>query len=172
MKTAILVILFFLSFMVCLTFLYSDVYGFSPQLKTEFLNKEIQNYIYYGPDGGFNKTLNYLRQSSDLDRVYVTSNGTHLEIKFLFNDFLDKLKNTLLNSSTAPQNLFINIFVDSDNDETTGFLGYNYRYLLTHNNANFYKNNTLNSLLQTFLKILDKIIQIIVTFWKVMNYRK
>ena len=66
MKTAILVILFFLSFMVCLTFLYSDVYGFSPQLKTEFLNKEIQNYIYYGPDGGFNKTLNYLRQSSDL----------------------------------------------------------------------------------------------------------
>jgi len=130
--------------MVCLTFLYSDVYGFSPQLKTEFLSKEIQNYIYYGPDDGFNKTLNYLRQSSDLDRVYVTSNGTHLEIKFLFNDFLDKLKNTLLNSSTVPQNLFINIFVDSDDDETTGFLGYNYRYLLTHSNANFYKNNTLN----------------------------
>ena len=85
--------------MVCLTFLYSDVYGFSPKLKTEFLSKEIQNYIYYGPDDGFNKTLNYLQQSSDLDRVYVTSNGTHLEIKFLFNDFLDKLKNALLNSS-------------------------------------------------------------------------
>ena len=70
-----------------LTFLYSTtVYGFSPQLKTEFLSKEIQNYIYYGPYGGSNKTLNYLQQSSDLDRVYVTSNGTHLEIKFLFND--------------------------------------------------------------------------------------
>ena len=145
MKTAIFVIFFFFSFILFgLTFLYSDVYGFSPQLKTEFLSKEIQNYIYYGPDDGFNKTLNYLRQSSDLDRVYVTSNGTHLEIKFLFNDFLDKLKNTLLNSSTVPQNLFINIFVDSDDDETTGFLGYNYRYLLTHSNANFYKNNTLN----------------------------
>jgi hypothetical protein len=131
--------------MVCLTFLYSDVYGFSPKLKTEFLSKEIQNYIYYGPDGGFNKTLNYLQKSSDLDRVYVTSNGTHLEIKFLFNDFLDKLKNALLNSSTVPQNLFINIFIDSDDDETTGFLGYNYRYLLTHNNANSYKDNKLNS---------------------------
>ena len=131
--------------MVCLTFLYSDVYGFSPQLKTEFLSKEIQNYIYYGPEGGFNKTLKYLQQISDLDRVYVSSNGTHLEIKFLFNDFLNKLKNTLLNSSTVPQNLFINIFVDSDDDETTGFLGFNYRYLLTHNNANLYKNNTLNS---------------------------
>ncbi len=130
--------------MVCLTFLYSDVYGFSPQMKTEFLSKEIQNYIYYGPDDSSNKTLKYLQQISDLDRVYVTSNGTHLEIKFLFNDFLDKLKNTLLNSSTVPQNLFINIFVDSDDDETTGFLGYNYRYLLTHSNANFYKNNTLN----------------------------
>ena len=145
MKTAILVIFFFLSFMVCLTFLYSDVYGFSPKLKTEFLSKEIQNYIYYGPDGGFNKTLNYLQQSSDLDRVYVSSNGTHLEIKFLFNDFLDKLKNAILNSTTAPQNLFINIFVDSDHDETTGFLGYNYRYLLTHANSNSYNDTKLNS---------------------------
>ena len=131
--------------MVCLTFLYSDVYGFSPKLKTEFLSKEIQNYIYYGPDGSFNKTLNYLQQSSDLDRVYVSSNGTHLEIKFLFNDFLDKLKNAILNSTTAPQNLFINIFVDSDHDETTGFLGYNYRYLLTHANSNSYNDTKLYS---------------------------
>ena len=51
-------IFFFLSFMICLTFLYSDVYGFSPKLKTEFLSKEIQNYIYYGPDDSSNKTLN------------------------------------------------------------------------------------------------------------------
>ena len=137
---------FFLSFILLgLTFLYSDVYGFSPKLKTEFLSKEIQNYIYYGPYGGSNKTLNYLQQSSDLDRGYVTSNGTHLEINFLFNDFLDKLKNALLNSTTVPQNLFINIFVDSDDDETTGFLGYNYRYSLTHNNSNSYNDNKLNS---------------------------
>ena len=145
MKIAITAIFFFLSFMVCLTFLYSDVYGFSPKLKTELLSKEIQNYIYYGPDDDSNKTLNYLQQSSDLDRVYVSSNGTHLEIKFLFNDFLDKLKNAILNSTTAPQNLFINIFVDSDHDETTGFLGYNYRYLLTHANSNSYNDNKLNS---------------------------
>ena len=131
--------------MVCLTFLYSDVYGFSPKLKTEFLSKEIQNYIYYGPYDDSNKTLNYLQQSSDLDRVYVSSNGTHLEIKFLFNNFLDKLKNAILNSTTAPQNLFINIFVDSDHDETTGFLGYNYRYLLTHANSNSYNDTKLNS---------------------------
>ena len=144
MKIAINAIFFFLSFIVCFTFL-SSIYGFSPKLKTEFLSKEIQNFIYYGPDDSYNETLNYLQQSSDLDRVYVTSNGTHLEIKFLFNDFLDKLKNALLNSSTVPQNLFINIFVDSDDDETTGFLGYNYRYLLTHNNSNSYNDNKLNS---------------------------
>ena len=131
--------------MVCLTFLYSDVYGFSPQLKTEFLTKEVQNYIYYGTDDSSNKTLKYLQQSSDLDRVYITSNGTHLEIKFLFNDFLNKLKNALLNSSTVPQNLFINIFLDSDDDETTGFLGYNYRYLLTHSNVNLYNNDNNKS---------------------------
>ena len=148
MKIAIAAaIFFFFSFILLgLTFLYSNVYGVSPQLKTEFLSKEIQNYIYYGPYDGSNKTLTYLQQSSDLDRVYVTSNGTHLEIKFLFKDFVNKLKNALLNSSTVPQNLFINIFVDSDDDETTGFLGYNYRYSLTHNNPNFYDNNTLNSI--------------------------
>ena len=93
-------------YIISLTFLYSDVYGFSPKLKTEFLSKEIQNYIYYGPNDDSNKTLNYLQQSSDLDRVYVTSNGTHVEIKFLFNDFLDKLKNALLNST-----LFHRIFL-------------------------------------------------------------
>ncbi len=144
LKTVITAILF-ISFIVYLTFLFSDVYGFSPKLKTEFLNKEVQNYIYYGPTDDSNKTLKYLQQSSDLDRVYVTSNVTHLEIKFLFNDFLDKLKNAILNSTTAPQNLFINIFVDSDHDETTGFLGYNYRYLLTHANSNSYNDTKLNS---------------------------
>jgi hypothetical protein len=144
LKTVIAAILF-LSFIVYLTFLFSDVYGFSPKLKTEFLSKEVQNYIYYGQNDDSNKTLNYLQQSSDLDRVYVTSNGTHLEIKFLFNDFLDKLKNAILNSTTAPQNLFVNIFIDSDSDETTGFLGYNYRYLLTHNNVNSHKDNELDS---------------------------
>jgi hypothetical protein len=145
LKTIIAAILF-LSFIVYLTFLFSDVYGFSPKLKTEFLSKEIQNYIYYGlTDDSSNKTLNYLQQSSELDRVYISSNGTHLEIKFLFNDFLDKLKNAILNSTTAPQNLFINIFVDSDHDETTGFLGYNYRYLLTHDNSNSYNDTKLNS---------------------------
>ena len=145
MKTVIAAILF-LSFIVYLIFLSSDVYGFSPKLKTEFLSKEVQNYIYYGlTDDDSNKTLNYLQQSSDLDRVYISSNGTHLEIKFLFNDFLDKLKNAILNSTSVPQNLFINIFVDSDHDETTGFLGYNYRYLLTHANSNSYNDTKLNS---------------------------
>jgi hypothetical protein len=145
LKTVIAAILF-LSFIVYLIFLFSDVYGFSPKLKTEFLSKEVQNYIYYGlTDDDSNKTLNYLQQSSDLDRVYISSNGTHLEIKFLFNDFLDKLKNALLNSTSVPQNLFINIFIDSDHDETTGFLGYNYRYLLTHANSNSYNDTKLNS---------------------------
>ena len=137
--------IFLLLFFLCLTFLYSPAYGLSPIFNPELLDNEIQNYIYYGPKIEANKTLNYLQQSSDLDRVYVSSNGTHLEIKFLFNDFLDKLKNAILNSTTAPQNLFINIFVDSDHDETTGFLGYNYRYLLTHANLNSYNDTKLNS---------------------------
>jgi hypothetical protein len=163
LKITIIAAIFFflLSFMVCITFLYSSIYAFSPQLKTEFLSKEIQNYFYYGQEDDSNETLDYLIQSSDLDRVYVTSNGTHLEIKFLFNEFLNKLKNALLNSSSVPENLFINIFVDSDDDETTGFLGYNYRYSLTHNNPNYYdnNNNNLNSTTTPTTKNVSSFIQ-------------
>jgi hypothetical protein len=136
--------IFLLLFFLCLTFLYSTAYGLSPLFNPELLDNEIQNYIYYGPKDEANKTLNYLQQSSDLDRVYVSSNGTHLKIKFLFNDFLNILKSSLLNSSTVPQNLFINIFIDSDDDETTGFLGYNYRYFLTPSNLDSYINNDNN----------------------------
>jgi hypothetical protein len=149
LKTTILFIFFFLSFIVCLTFLYSTAYGLSPIFNAELLDNEIQNYIYYGPKDEANKTLNYLQQSSELDRVYVSSNGTHLKIKFLFNDFLNILKSSLLNSSTVPQNLFINIFIDSDDDETTGFLGYGYRYYLTHSNLDSYINNDNNQLNST-----------------------
>ena len=95
MKTTILFIFFFLSFFVCLTFLYSTAYGLSPIFNAELLDNEIQNYIYYGPKDEANKTLNYLQQSSELDRVYVSSNGTHLKKKFLFNDFLNILKSSL-----------------------------------------------------------------------------
>ena len=150
MKTAIAAFLF-LSFIVCFTFLCSVVYGLSPKLKTELFTNKIENYIYYGINDGYNNnTLKDLEKNINLDRVYVTSNGTHLEIKLLFNDFLDRLKNLLLNNNTVPQNLFINIFIDSDDDETTGFLGYNYKYLLTHNVSNSYNDNNLTSAKKNF----------------------
>ena len=144
MKVAITAI-FFLSFMmICLTILSHTVYGVSPTLRNTQLNNEKQNFINYGPNNGFDDTRNYLEQNIDLDRVYVKSNGTHLEIKFLFNNFLERLKDVLLKNSTVPQNLFINIFVDSDDDETTGFLGYGYRYLLI-NNASEVSNDNDNT---------------------------
>ena len=150
MKTAIAAFLF-LSFIVCFTFLCSVVYGLSPKLKTELFTNKIENYIYYGINDGYNNnTLKDLEKNINLDRVYVTSNATHLEIKLLFNDFLDRLKNLLLNNNTVPQNLFINIFIDSDDDETTGFLGYNYKYLLTHNVSNSYNDNNLTSAKKNF----------------------
>ena len=189
----------FLLFFLCLTFLYSTAYGLSPIFNPELLDNEIQNYIYYGPKVEANKTLNYLQQSSDLDRVYVSSNGTHLKIKFLFNDFLNILKSSLLNSSTVPQNLFINLLIDSDDDETTGFLGYGYRYFLTPSNLdsyinndnndnnklnstnNFFQNNTQNPLNQSQILEDDEIKQIILKMinsnnivekldWNIMGY--
>ena len=191
--------LFSILFFLCLTFLYSTAYGLSPIFNPELLDNEIQNYIYYGPKVEANKTLNYLQQSSDLDRVYVSSNGTHLKIKFLFNDFLNILKSSLLNSSTVPQNLFINLLIDSDDDETTGFLGYGYRYFLTPSNLdsyinndnndnnklnstnNFFQNSTQNPLNQSQILEDDEIKQIILKMinsnnivekldWNIMGY--
>ena len=80
--------IFLLLFFLCLTFLYSTAYGLSPIFNPELLDNEIQNYIYYGPKDDSSKTLNYLQQNSDLDRVYVSSNGTHLKIKFFFSRFI------------------------------------------------------------------------------------
>ena len=109
MKIALTI--FLLLFFLCLSFLYSTAYGLSPIFNPELLDNEIQNYIYYGPKVEANKTLNYLQQSSDLDRVYVSSNGTHLKIKFLFNDFLNILKSSLLNSSRPFHRIFLLIYL-------------------------------------------------------------
>ncbi|MGE5635154.1 MAG: hypothetical protein ACM3VV_07960 [Deltaproteobacteria bacterium] len=127
----------FLFFAFSLIFL-SPVYGISPKLNSELLNNKIEKIINYNPSGGYNKILNYSEIDINLDNVYVTSNGTHIEIKLLFDDLLDNLKKAILNNSTIASNFFINIFIDSDDDETTGFLGYNYRYFLSHNISDSY----------------------------------
>lgn len=151
MKGAITVI-FFLSFMICIILLSHTVYGVSPALRNTQLNNEKQNFIYYGSNNGSNNILGSLEQNIDLDRVYAKSNGTHLEIKFLFNNFLERLKDVLFSNSTVPQNLFINIFVDSDDDETTGFLGYGYRYLLIHNASEAFNDNTPNPITKSYFQ--------------------
>lgn len=125
MKVEITIFLFALG----LTF-SSPIYGISPKFNSELIDDKIEKSIYYNPNDGYNKTsLDYSEKDMNLDRVYVKSNGTHLEIKLLFDDLLKKLKNIILNNNnTVPNTFFINIFIDSDDDETTGFLGYNYRY--------------------------------------------
>jgi len=144
------------------TFL-SPIYGISPKLNSELLDNKIERLITYSPNESYNKGLNHLEPTINLDKVYVTSNSTHAEIKLLFADLLNNLKNILLNSSSVPHNFFINIFIDSDDDETTGFLGYNYRYFLSHNvsdssrdNNNNLTSDTKKNLLQTYISNYSK----------------
>lgn len=154
MKIANIIFLFLL-----LTFTFlSSIYGISPKLNSELLNNKIERLITYSPNESYNKSI-ALETDINLEEVYVTSNGTHIEIKLLFDDLLNNLKNILLNSSTVPHNFFINIFIDSDDDENTGFLGYNHRYFFSHNVSDSYEddnNNNLTSatkknLLQTYI---------------------
>ncbi|HLN33804.1 MAG TPA: hypothetical protein VK250_00830 [Nitrososphaeraceae archaeon] len=142
MKVEITIFLFL--FALGLTF-SSHIYGNSPKFNSELIDDKIEKSIYYNPNDGHNKTsLEYSEKDMNLDRVYVKSNGTHLEIKLLFDDLLKKLKNIILNNNnTVPNTFFINIFIDSDDDETTGFLGYNYRYYLSHNISNSYDDKKL-----------------------------
>lgn len=97
---------------------------------------------YSGNENYNNNTITHSDKNINLDRVYVSSNGTHIEIKLLFDDLLNKLY-TFLNSNTTKNNFFINILIDSDDDETTGFLGFDYRYFLSNNISNSY--NVSNS---------------------------
>ena len=143
MKIANIIFLFLL-----LTFTFlSSIYGISPKLNSELLNNKIERLITYSPNESYNKSI-ALETDINLEEVYVTSNGTHIEIKLLFDDLLNNLKNILLNSSTVPHNFFINIFIDSDDDENTGFLGYNHRYFFSHNVSDSYddSNNNNNNL--------------------------
>jgi len=139
----ILVIVTSFLFLLSITF-FSWVYGVSPKLQSELLNNEMINYINYSKnEKSYNKTIPHLDQNTNLDKVFVSSNGTHLEIKLLFNDLLNKLY-SFLNSNTTKNNFFINVLIDSDDDETTGFLGYDYRYLLSNNISNSNKDDKIN----------------------------
>lgn len=141
----------FLFLLLTFTFL-SPIYGISPKLNSELLNNKIERLVTYSPNEDYNKNLNYLETDINLYEVYVTSNGTHIEIKLLFDDLLNNLKNILLNNITVPHNFFINIFIDSDDDETTGFLGYNHRYFLSHNVSDSYYNDNNNDNLTSSAK--------------------
>lgn len=143
----------FLFLLLTFTFL-SPIYGISPKLNSELLNNKIERLVTYSQNEDYNKNLNYLETDINLYEVYVTSNGTHIEIKLLFDDLLNNLKNILLNNITVPHNFFINIFIDSDDDETTGFLGYNHRYFLSHNVSDSYSNDDDNNNLTSAKKNL------------------
>ena len=111
----------FLFLLLTFTFL-SPIYGISPKLNSELLNNKIERLVTYSQNEDYNKNLNYLETDINLYEVYVTSNGTHIEIKLLFDDLLNNLKNILLNNITVPHNFFINIFITNINTTHEGRL--------------------------------------------------
>ncbi len=138
-----ILIVFLLLFFSLLTL--SQIYGISPKLQSESLNNKTLNYVnYIDEKNSTNFDLNLLKSENNvnLKKVYVSSNGTHLQIKFLFDNLLNELSK-MVNNKTD-NNFFINILIDSDDDVTTGFFGYDYRFLL-YNNASNYKNNNSDS---------------------------
>lgn len=119
----------------------SLVYGVSPKLQSELLNNQVISYINYSHVGNYSMNDKYTipipDESVNLQKVLVSSNGTHIEIKLLFNDFLNRLY-TFLNSNDTKKSFFVNVLIDSDDDESTGFLGYDYRYLISSNISDSY----------------------------------
>jgi hypothetical protein len=130
----------FLSLLLIFTFLY-NANATSPKFPLQTFNDKNQDVIFYSRNDSYGdkSTENEIRTLLNIKTSAISSNGTHLEIKFFFEDSLNNLTNILTdigNSDDLHKEFFINILIDSDDDENTGFLGYDHRYTIRNTNNN------------------------------------
>jgi hypothetical protein len=109
----------------------------SPKFSLQIIYDKTGDTQFYTED---NKYINSSKQKEvesiiNIKTGSISSNGTHLEIQILFDETLNNLINTLNKNDSLPKEFFINILIDSDNDENTGFLGYDYQYFIRNNGS-------------------------------------
>ena len=132
----------FVIFLSVLTFVYLyNANAISPKFPSQTLQDKTQDVNVYSHNN--NNNNNYLNKSTEdeirallnMEAGAISSNGTHAEINLFFEESLNNLTNALISTDTLSKVFFINILIDSDGDENTGFLGYDHRYVIRNNGS-------------------------------------
>lgn len=133
-------ILYVIMFLIFIFTIYSiNIYAISPKFPLQIIYDKTGDVQFYTNN---NNNLNNSKQKQiesliNIKTGAISSNGTHLEIKVFFDETLNTLIDDLTNniSNSSSEKFFINILIDSDSDENTGFLGYDYQYFIRNNGS-------------------------------------
>ena len=116
----------------------SDIYAISPTFSRTIIQDKTSDVTVLNENLTDDSELSRIKSLVNIETTSISSNGTHLEIKIFSEDLPSKVFQFLKNNNS--NEFFINFLINSDDDVDTGFLGYDYRYLINHNNSKTVEN--------------------------------
>lgn len=137
---SVFVIFFFLFVFV---FYIPHIYAISPSFSRTITQDRTDDVMVLQENLANDTELPSIKSLVNVETTSVSSNGTHLEIKLFSENLPSKVFQFLGNSSS--NEFFLNILINSDGDIDTGFLGYDYRYLITQNGSKMIENKKMDS---------------------------
>ena len=123
-------------------FYTSDIYAISPTFSRTIIQDKTSDVTVLDENLTDDSELSRIKSLVNIETASISSNGTHLEIKIFSEDLPSEVFQFLKNNNS--NEVFINVLINSDDDVDTGFLGYDYRYLINHNNSKTIENNNLD----------------------------
>lgn len=123
-------------------FYISDIYAISPTFSRTTIQDKTSDVTVLYENLTDDSELSRIKSLVNIETTSISSNGTHLEIKIFSEDLPSEVFQFLKNNNL--NEFFINVLINSDEDIDTGFLGYDYRYLINHNNSKIGENKNLD----------------------------
>jgi len=120
----------------------SDIYASSPIFSRIIIQDKTDDVIVLNQNLTDDSELSKIKSLVNIETTAISSNGTHLEIKIFSEDLPSKVSQFLKGSESGE--FFFNVLINSDNDIDTGFLGYDYRYFINHNDSKMKENKNLD----------------------------
>ena len=122
----IFLIFLYVLFLIFLFTVYSiNAYAISPKFPLQIIYDKTGDVQFYTDNNNYvnNSKQKQIESLMNIKTGAISSNGTHLEIKVFFDETLNTLIDNLTNniSDSSSEEFFINILIDSDSDENTGF---------------------------------------------------
>jgi hypothetical protein len=138
-----MIFLIFLLYVIFLIFFFTvysiNAYAISPKFPLQIIYDKTGDAQFNTDNNNYlnNSKQKQIESLMNIKTGTISSNGTHLEIEVFFDETLNTLIDNLNNniSDSSSEEFFINILIDSDSDENTGFLGYDYQYFIRNNGS-------------------------------------